>query len=133
MVDLQDFRPISPNSFYKLLAKDLVSRMEELMGLIISPSQNAFVKGRQLLDSSLIANECIDHWTKSKEQHVVCHIDMEKVYDRVNWDFLDWVLDQMGFGRKWRFWMRLCISTTSFSVLLNGFPINFERGSCGLR
>lgn len=60
-VDIRDYRPISLlNNFYKLLSKVLTLRMEEVMSFIISPGQCAFVKGCQLLDCSLIANECID-------------------------------------------------------------------------
>lgn len=45
-IDLRDFQLISfLNRFYKLLAKVLTKRVEEVMGLIISPLQNAFVKG----------------------------------------------------------------------------------------
>lgn len=87
---LKDFRLISLlNSFYKLLAKVLTKRMEAVMAIIISPSQSAFIKGHQLLDSSLIANECIDFWQKVKTVRLVCHIDIEKAYDHVNWEFLD--------------------------------------------
>lgn len=103
------------------------------MGLIIYPPQNAFVRGRQLLNSSLIANECIDFWVKSKIKGVACHVDMKKAYDHVNWEFLDWVLEKMGFGRKWRFWMQVCISIASYFVLMNGSPIGFEKGSRGSR
>lgn len=72
------------------------------MGFIISPSQNAFVRGQQILDSSLIANKCIDHPQKKKQDDLVSHIDMEKAYDHINWEFMDWALDQMGFEQKWR-------------------------------
>lgn len=42
------------------------------MGNVISSFQNAFVKGRQMVDAALIANECIDHWVKAKEIGVLC-------------------------------------------------------------
>lgn len=133
-VDIRDYWPISLlNSFYKLLSKVLALRMEEVMGFIISPTQCAFVKGRQLLDCSLIANESIDFWLKSNFGGLVCHVDMGKAYDHVNWGFLDWALKQMGFGKKLRFWVRVCISLASYSLLVNGTSTGLEKGQRGLR
>ena len=53
--DLKDFRPISiVGSLYKLLAKVLANRLKEVVGKVISSSQNAFVQRRQIFDSVLI-------------------------------------------------------------------------------
>jgi exonuclease III len=65
--EIKDFRPISlVGGMYKIIAKLLANRLSVVLGNIISPSQNAFVKGRQILDSVLIANECLDSRLKSK-------------------------------------------------------------------
>ena len=63
--DLGDFRPISLlGGLYKLLAKVLANRLKKVLGKVVSEDQNAFVKGRQIFDVSLIANEVVDFWQK---------------------------------------------------------------------
>ncbi|KAJ9687213.1 hypothetical protein PVL29_015891 [Vitis rotundifolia] len=132
--DLGDFRPISLlGGLYKLLAKVLANRLKKGIGKVVSSDQNAFVKGRQILDASLIANEVIDTWNKRGDNGVICKLDIEKAYDSINWQFLLKVMEKMGFGSKWLRWMWWCISTAKFSVLVNGTPAGFFSSSKGLR
>ncbi|RVW33720.1 hypothetical protein CK203_074880 [Vitis vinifera] len=77
-----------PGGLYKLLAKVLANRLKKVVGKVVSTSQNAFVRGRQILDASLIANEVIDSWQKRKEKGLICKLDIEKAYDSINWKFL---------------------------------------------
>ena len=100
---------------------------------MVSTSQNAFVRGRQILDASLIANEVIDSWQKRKEKGLICKLDIEKAYDGINWKFLLKVLQKMGFGSKWVGWMWTCLSSAKFSVMVNGVPAGFFPSSKGLR
>lgn len=60
-VNFKDFRPISlVGSVYKLLSKVMANRLRVVLDSLILESQNYFVGGRQILDSMLIANECLD-------------------------------------------------------------------------
>jgi hypothetical protein len=88
VVEVKDFRPISlVSGIYKIIAKVLANRLKIVLENMISKSQNAFIKGRQMtqiLDSVLIANVCIDSRLQSGESRVVFKLDLKKAYDHVN-------------------------------------------------
>uniref|UniRef100_A0A803PZR9 Reverse transcriptase domain-containing protein n=1 Tax=Cannabis sativa TaxID=3483 RepID=A0A803PZR9_CANSA len=131
---VKDFRPISLiTSVYKIIAKALATRLKYILGDTISDTQSAFVEGRQILDSVMIANETVEDYRSRGKSGMVFKIDFEKAYDRVEWDFLDLVMHKKGFGSTWRKWIRGCLSTTSFSIFVNGRPRGKFRASRGLR
>ncbi|KAL2235610.1 UNVERIFIED_CONTAM: hypothetical protein Sindi_1293200 [Sesamum indicum] len=60
-------------------------------------------------------------------------VDIRKVYDTVDWDFLTAAMEMFGFPIIFVKWIEECVSTPSFSVGLNGKPHGFFRGARGLR
>ena len=109
---IKDYRPISLlGCLYKILTKVLTGRIQKVLPKIISSEQGAFVDGRQILDDILVANERVHSRLKERAPGIICKLDLEKVYDRVDWKFLQYKLGRMGFGEKWR-WIQECVSST---------------------
>ncbi len=77
----------------------LANRLKLAIG-IQSQKLNAFVAGKNILDSVLNAHECFACRKHSGKLGVICKLDIEKAYNHVNWNYLIFV------GRTW-FWQGL--------------------------
>ena len=122
--DIKDYRPISLlGSLYKILAKVLTNRLRRVMDKVISPSQNAFVEGRQILDATLIANEVVDSMLRRNDGGVVCKLDIEKAYDHFK-------LGVCALGNeKNGFWLKMVILDLLvyvYSFFLNPYQWGFR-------
>ncbi|GJR72598.1 putative RNA-directed DNA polymerase [Tanacetum coccineum] len=131
-IGLEDFRPISLiGCYYKILAKILAERVKKVVGEVVEDVQNAFIKGRFILDGVLIANETVEFVRKKKEKGLVYKVDFEKVYDSINSKFLGDIMKRIGFDSKWCKWVENCLNSSSMSILVNGSPteeFTLERG-----
>ncbi|ONI00414.1 hypothetical protein PRUPE_6G087800 [Prunus persica] len=131
------FRPISLcNNSYKILSKLLANRLKTLLPMLISQHQNAFVPGRQIQDNILLAHEAFHYLrlkSSKKSFELGLKLDMNKAYDRVEWDFLEATLCKFSFDNRWVELVMLCVKTITFSLVLNGSPGSPFSPSRGLR
>nr|GFB01423.1 RNA-directed DNA polymerase, eukaryota, reverse transcriptase zinc-binding domain protein [Tanacetum cinerariifolium] len=104
---VKDFRPISLiGSVYKIVANILANRLVLVLGDLVSDTQSAFLKERQILDGPFILNEVIQWCKKKKKQSMTFKVDFEKAYDSVRWNFVDTILKKFGFRDKWYYKVR---------------------------
>jgi len=83
---------------YKVLAKMLANSLKWVMDDVISTTQSTFISGRKMLDGVLIAIELV-HEANGKKNKLLCFkLDFEKAYDSVSWEFLDFMIQGIGFS-----------------------------------
>lgn len=132
-----DYRPIALcNVYYKIISKILTRRLQLILDDIISENESAFVPGRAITDNILITHEVL-HFLKTSSAKKHCSMavktDMSKSYDRVEWDFVRLVFKRLGFDDKWTSLIFQCISTTTYSFLINGTTQGFIKHTRGIR
>jgi len=132
--ELNEFRSISlVGCIYKILSKVLANRLRKVLPSVIDANQSAFLEGRGLLDSVLVANETVDFLKKEKKSGVLVKVDFEIAYDSVNWKFLYYMMGRLGFSPIWIKWIKACMESASVSVLVNGSPTKEVKPKRGLR
>ena len=106
------------------------------MGDIISDSQSAFLPGRAISDNVLITHEVL-HYLKTSDAKKRCHMavktDMIKAYDRLEWEFIRQVFDQLGFDPIWTNWVMQCVSTVTYLFLINDSVLGNVQPQRGIR
>ena len=53
---------------------------------------------------------------------MVIKLDISKAYDLVEWAYLEAMMRKLGFQQRWISLMMMCVTTVSYSVLINGEP-----------
>jgi hypothetical protein len=85
-----------------IILKLLANRLKPLLSKIIYPFQTAFVPGRYIQDNSIFSHEML-HSLKNKRGKggfMAVNIDMEKAFEKMEWDFLLIIMEKLGFHPK---------------------------------
>ena len=134
---MTDFRPISLcNVIYKLISKTLANRLKVFLPLIIIENQSAFTADKLITNNVLIAYELmhyLKHKREGKDYFMATKLDMSKTFDRVEWGFIEGVMRKIGFNEEWISLVMRCISSISYSVIINGETFGNIFPSRGLR
>jgi hypothetical protein len=80
---IQQYQPICLlNTCFKIFTKVVANRLN-LVADHISPTQIAFMQGRNILEGVVILHGIIHELHRKKQSRVVLKIDFEKTYDKV--------------------------------------------------
>lgn len=133
---VQQFRPISLcNVIYKCVSKIVVARLKSTMASLISPHQVSFVPGRNIHDNIVIVNEMIHSMRRKKGRkgYMAIKVDLEKAYDRMSWNYLEKVLEELKCPQAMRTRILACVNTVSTKITWHGEKMEEFKPSRGLR
>ncbi|XP_074291104.1 uncharacterized protein LOC141617871 [Silene latifolia] len=130
-----EFRPIACcNTLYKCIAKLLCNRLGDILPDIVSINQGGFIKGRNIIENVLICQDIVRLYNRqTASPRCLVKIDLKKAYDSVEWEFLEQMLGALNFPEQFTNWIMKCVTTSSFSLSLNGRSFGFFKGKRGLR
>ena len=95
--------------------------------------QTCGVPGTSIFSNLYLIRDLIEYCTAKNLPLAIISLDQEKAFDRVNWNFLNRVLQRMNFGPEFGQWIRVIYSEISSACLHSGFVTSFFEISHGAR
>lgn len=104
------------------ITKVIANRIKLILKDIIAPIQCSFIPGRHSTNNVIIAQEAIHSMVnkKGKKGWMAIKVDLEKAYDRLNWDFLKDTLKDIGISDPTTRIIMRCVSKCRMRINWNG-------------
>ncbi|GJT32442.1 hypothetical protein Tco_0922861 [Tanacetum coccineum] len=112
----------------------LLKELNHMIIALILKNQSAFVPGPSISDNILLIQELMHNYHLDRGvPRCAFKVDIQKAYDTVDWLFLREVLVGFGFHERMIAWIMECVTTSSFSICINGSLHGYFKGKRGLR
>ena len=118
---------------YKIGTKALAARVQKVLSSVLQEDQTCGVPGRSIVSNLNLIRDLIEYCDAKNLPLAIISLNQEKAFDRVNWNFLERVLQKMNFGPEFRQWIRVIYSEISSACLHLGFVTLFFEISRGAR
>ncbi|KAJ9518354.1 hypothetical protein QJQ45_010319 [Haematococcus lacustris] len=117
------YRPITLlNCDVRLVARALEDRLQLPLDLLVSPSQSAFILGRDINDSVQFHLGLLEWLQQRHNPAWLLLLDLAGAYDNVSWSLLQDTLEAMGFSQQGHVrWAQLLHRGATSQVLVNGY------------
>ena len=131
---LKNWRPISLlNTDYKIIAKMLAIRLQEVLPSIINDDQSGYLKGRYIGQNIRILED-VSFFTQSNNlPGILLSIDFEKAFDSINWNFLFNTLQHVNFGNIFINYIKTMYNDIQSTILNNGSTGSYFKLQRGVR
>ena len=74
------------------------------------------------MDNIIHAHELIHTLKIQRRGGMIIQLDLAKDYNKISWHYMAKTLEAFGFEQHWINWIVNLVSTTSYSLLINGAP-----------
>jgi len=125
-LELRNWRPISlMNVDAKIYAKALADRITPLLPQIISDSQNAFVKGRNIHDGIRTIDQAISHLERREEKGGILAVDFSKAFDTIDHSYLWDTMANFGISQNFIHMVQTLYNGAESAVLNGGNTLGY--------
>lgn len=91
-------------------------------------------KGRDIDDNILLAHELVKGYERAGiSPRCVVKADIMKAFDSINWNFLMNIMHIIEIPHQFISWIRSCIMSARYSILVNGSLEGYFNGKKGVR
>ena len=118
---------------YKIGTKALAARLQRVLPSVLHKDQTCGVLGRSIVSNLNLIRDLIEYRSAKNLPLAIISVDQEKAFDRVNWNFLNRLWQNMNFGPEFRQWIRVIYSEIFSACLHSGYVTSFfeiSRGAC---
>ncbi|KAJ4767870.1 RNA-directed DNA polymerase (reverse transcriptase)-related family protein [Rhynchospora pubera] len=130
------YRPISiGNVLYRLVMKIVATRLRRHLKGVISHEQNAFMKGRNIVENIIVVRETLQSFKQKnfKQPAFMLKVDVSKAFDKIEWDFLAKAMIYLNVPLNMVNLMLSCYRRAQVSLTINGKRDGFIIPTRGLR
>lgn len=133
-LDCGAYRPISLlGNDVKIISAILANRMQKYLGKLIDPDQTGFIPGRQGANNIRRALNVQAVARYSAHPSMLLSLDAERAFDRVDWSYLNYTMEQMGFNLTFIRWINTLNKDPISRVRVNGYCPEFFDLKKGVR
>ena len=132
LLDISCWRPLSLcNTDLKILSKLLAHRLNKVLPKIIHNDQTGFLKNRGLTDNVIDLISAVEHCELNEIDALLVSYDLEKAFDRVEWNVLLKIMQKFGFHQEYIEMIKTLLTGLESCTINCGFTspyINVTRG-----
>lgn len=119
-LDVNGWRPVTLlNTDYKIAAKILTNRLNDVLPMIISELQAAAVPGRSIFASLTLTRDIFTYVKQKQIKGAFITIDQEKAYDKVNHHYIYETMKQFGFPQDFIDIIKLLYKDITSEIQIN--------------